>query len=73
MTKETTHPCPELAEFFKENFPAKEVTERLDDILYVLVDYARLNQSSVDRLPNRYYILKVVRDFFEEQSKRQWR
>ncbi len=68
--KDINQPCPELAEFFKEYYRPEELTDGLDDILYVLIDYARLNQLSVDRLPNRYYMVKVLRDFFEEQSKR---
>jgi|GEM_PF-4219677 len=50
MKEKTTHSCPELEAFFKDYFQPEEITERLDDILHLIIDYARLNQSSVDRM-----------------------
>lgn len=64
-----TNSCPELVELFEEYDHAEEIAKGLDDIQYVLVDYARLNELSVDKLPNRYYLLHTLRNFFYKLSK----
>lgn len=65
-----TNPCPELAALFEDYDQAEEIANGLDDIQYVLVDYARLNELSVDKLPDRYYLLNILRHFFQNLSKK---
>lgn len=58
-----------LAALF-EAYEVEEISQDLDDLLYVLVEYARLHPASVEALPNRYYLLRILRDFFREQIKK---
>ncbi|RZK22300.1 MAG: hypothetical protein EOO43_09770 [Flavobacterium sp.] len=68
--KEKAQPCPELAALFEKYGDAEEIAKGLDDIQYVLVDYARLNELSVEKLPNRYYLLNTLRNFFQNLSRK---
>jgi hypothetical protein len=65
-----TNPCPELAALFEKYDDAEEIANGLDDIQCVLVDHARLNELSVDKLSNRYYLLNTLRNFFYNLSKK---
>jgi hypothetical protein len=59
-----TPPCPELTAFFKEYHGPEELAGELEDIQGVLIEHAGVNELSINKLPNRYYTLQILKEFF---------
>jgi hypothetical protein len=59
----------DLDKFLKTGMTAKQVGDELDETLCDLVHYAGKEDDYVSELPNRYYLIRKLRDIFWQISK----
>lgn len=59
----------QLDKFLKSGMTARQVGDELDETLCDLVHYAAKEDDYVSELPNRYYLIRKLRDVFWEISK----
>lgn len=59
----------DLDKFLKAGMTARQVGDELDETLCDLVHYAGKEDDYASELPNRYYLIRKLRNIFWEMSK----